>query len=317
MTVNPIDPGPELPEGHAIDLPGRGTTFVRYANGPAGAPTLFMLHGWTVSADLTFFPVWESLTRHFNVITLDHRGHGRGIRSKTPFKLRDCADDVAAVCEQIGVTSIIALGYSMGGPIAQLLWKRHRRLVSGLVLAATTRNFASSARERRNFYAMGAMGLGARALPNSFLHEVGGKILAKRTGRDYEAWMLAEINRNDWRMILEAGSELGRFDSREWAHEISVPTSVIVTTQDQLVSPLRQAKLAADIKDAKVFEVECAHTGIVVSSDIFVPTLVQACLSVSERINRNHGLQMGAVAHAQAHSPGKGLGPDFANANVV
>ncbi len=309
MTVKTIDPGPELPEGHAIELPGRGTTFVRFAHGPAGAPTIFMLHGWTVSADLTFFPVWESLTKHFNVITIDHRGHGRGIRSKTPFKLRDCADDVAAVCEQIGVDSIIALGYSMGGPIAQLLWKRHRRLVSGLVLAATTRNFASSARERRNFYAMGAMGLGARALPNSFLHEVGGKILAKRTGRDYEAWALEQINRNDWRMILEAGSELGRFDSREWAHEINVPTSVIITTQDQLVSPLRQAKLAADIKNSKVFEVACAHSGIVISSDIFVPQLVEACLSVAKRVDAERRL------HGQI--PGPLAGPAKALASVV
>lgn len=288
MTIKPIDAGPDLPAGHALDLPGRGTTFVRFSAGPAGAPTIFMLHGWTVSADITFFPVWESLTQHFNVVSIDHRGHGRGIRNKMPFKLVDCADDVAAVCAQSGIDSIIPFGYSMGGPIAQLLWKRHRSLVSGLVLAATTRIFASSARERRNFQVMGAMGLGARALPTSLLHEIGGKILAKRTGRNYEEWALAQINRNDWRMILEAGYELGRFDSREWAHTIDVPTSVIITTQDQLVSPLRQANLAGDIPNAQVFEVHSAHSGIVTSSEIFVPTLLEACLSVRDRIGSQH-----------------------------
>ena len=33
---------------------------------------------------------------------------------------------------------VIAVGYSMGGPVAQLLWRRHRDLVDGLVLCATT-----------------------------------------------------------------------------------------------------------------------------------------------------------------------------------
>ena len=35
----------------------------------------------------------------------------------------------------------IAVGYSMGGPVAQLLWKRHREQVDGLVLCATSDRF--------------------------------------------------------------------------------------------------------------------------------------------------------------------------------
>ena len=37
----------------------------------------------------------------------------------------------------LGITNVIAVGYSMGGPIAVLLWQRHRILVQGLVLCAT------------------------------------------------------------------------------------------------------------------------------------------------------------------------------------
>src|SRR5690349_23831945 len=47
-------------------------------------------------------------------------------------RLADCADDAAALLETLGTGPVIAVGYSLGGPVAQLLWKRHPDLVSGL-----------------------------------------------------------------------------------------------------------------------------------------------------------------------------------------
>jgi 3-oxoadipate enol-lactonase len=46
--------------------------------GPVGAPTLILLHGWTATADLNFFMCYRALSEHFRVIAIDHRGHGRG-----------------------------------------------------------------------------------------------------------------------------------------------------------------------------------------------------------------------------------------------
>ena len=53
------------------------------------------------------------------------------------FRLEDCADDVVALADELGVRSFIPVGYSMGGPIAQLVWKRHPSRVEGMVLCAT------------------------------------------------------------------------------------------------------------------------------------------------------------------------------------
>src|SRR5262245_45967366 len=109
---------PLLPPGREVDIPERGTAFVREAPGPPGAPTVVLLHGWTATADLNWFRAYQPLARSFHVVALDHRGHGRGIRSSTPFKLEACADDAAALCELLGVRRVIPVGYSMGGPIA-------------------------------------------------------------------------------------------------------------------------------------------------------------------------------------------------------
>ena len=116
---------PWLPPGRWVELPGRGTTFVRDLPGPPGAPTVVLLHGLLATADLNWSGCYAALGEHFRVIALDHRGHGRGIRSHGRFRLEDCADDAVALADVLGLHTFIAVGYSMGGPIAQLLWHRH------------------------------------------------------------------------------------------------------------------------------------------------------------------------------------------------
>ena len=91
------DPAVALPPGRDVELPGRGTTFVRELAGPPGAPTLMLVHGLTASADLNWGPSYAALARQFRVVALDLRGHGRGVPASMPFRLETCADDVAAL----------------------------------------------------------------------------------------------------------------------------------------------------------------------------------------------------------------------------
>src|SRR4051794_35151997 len=57
-----------LPEGHAVELPGRGTTWVHHAPGPEGAPTLILLHGWTATGGLNWFACFDELSTRFDVV---------------------------------------------------------------------------------------------------------------------------------------------------------------------------------------------------------------------------------------------------------
>src|SRR5215475_12313188 len=117
----PATTGPPLPLGRRIVLRKRGTTFIREVEGPPGAPTLLLLHGWLASAGLNWYQAFDRLGERFNVVAMDMRGHGRGIRSGRPVRLADCADDAAAVVDELGTGPVIAVGYSLGGPVAQLL----------------------------------------------------------------------------------------------------------------------------------------------------------------------------------------------------
>src|SRR5260370_16655211 len=54
----------EMPAGRRLDLPGRGTIFVREAAGPVGAPTVLLVHGLLATAGLNLsLPIPELSTR--------------------------------------------------------------------------------------------------------------------------------------------------------------------------------------------------------------------------------------------------------------
>ena len=255
--------------------------------GPVGAPTVVLLHGWTATADWNWYMCFEELGKHFRVIAIDHRGHGRGIRSLQPFRLSACADDVAALMDQLGVETFIPVGYSLGGTIAQLMWKRHDQRVRGLVLAATSGYWATSRQERFMFSLLTGIGGLARVVPSAIQQALSERLYLSRKTMTWEPWAALQIANHDWRSILEAGSALGRFDSRKWLPNVDVPTSVVITTQDQVVSPRRQQTLADLIPGAHVFEISGNHDAAFARAEEFAPLLVNACLTVHrDALNR-------------------------------
>src|SRR5687768_8020300 len=116
-----LPPSPELPTGWTVELPGRGTTFAAEIPGPEGAPTLLLLHGLACTGYLNWFPALSSFAGKYRVVMMDLRGHGRGIPTGRFFRLKDCADDAVALADALGIERFIPVGYSMGGPVAQLV----------------------------------------------------------------------------------------------------------------------------------------------------------------------------------------------------
>ena len=273
----------ELPEGRNVKLAGRGTTFVREA-GPADAPTLLLLHGWTANADLNWRESYPTLSKRFHIVAPDQRGHSRGIRDTHAFRLEDCADDAAALIDAMGLEHVVAVGYSMGGPVAQLLWRRHPRVVDALVLCATSRTFNGTRRERAMFGLLSGASATARHMNEAQRAALAMRVMARRH-LDTPTWSCAlkTIASHDWMAIIEAGKALGRFDSRPWASSIDVPTSVVVTTRDRVVPPARQLEMAAAIQGATVHPVSGDHAVCLAHAEEFVPQLLEAVTSVVDR----------------------------------
>jgi 3-oxoadipate enol-lactonase len=285
---------PPLPPGRFVALPARGRTFVRECPGPLGAPTVLLIHGLAATADINWFGVFAPLKQHFRVVALDLRGHGRGMDPGLWFRLEDCADDIAALAEVLAIERLIAVGYSMGGLVGQLLWRRHRPLVGGLVLCSTARNFRGSLTERvtsvvlPSFEAVVRMtpafyGMSANLMGDNLFGHIGDESLRR--------WARSEFARAGLPSIISGARAAAGFTSHDWIGQVDVPTAVLITTQDQVVPPSRQHKLARAIPAAMTFEIDADHGVCLQEPDRFAPVLVEACRAV-------------ATAMADRHHPG-------------
>jgi pimeloyl-ACP methyl ester carboxylesterase len=270
---------PNLPPRRTVEL-SAGSVLLRELPGPPGAPAVVLLHGWTATADLNFYTCYDALGEHFRVLAFDHRGHGSGMRTRRRFRLEDCADDVAELLDAVGAGPAIAVGYSMGGAVAQLLWRRHPESVRGLVLAATAAQFKARYNDRLSFLGLKGLARLARLTPAQARVWLSHQLYLDRKTADWAPWAVDEAALHDWRMVLEAGGAIGGFRSEPWLGEIDVPTAVIVTMQDEVVPLRRQIQLFEAIPGARALRIDAAHDAVVARPDRAVPVVVEACRAV-------------------------------------
>lgn len=275
-----------IPDGGLRDLPGRGTTFVTDTPGPSTkAPPIILLHALGTTGRLTWFPTIGVLSERFRVITLDQRWHGQGIRSRE-FSLADCADDVAALLDVLGLESAIIGGYSMGSIIAQRVWRQHPERVEGLVLGATTDRFQRLPYERFFFAGMGSTMLALRGVSHSRTAARAARAAARSADlatTDNRAWALREFRSTSPWAVGQALAALGRHHSRPWLGRIDVPTAVVVTMRDRVIPTSRQLSLARAIPGATVHPVDDGHAACVLGAEKFVPAFVEAAATVRAR----------------------------------
>ncbi len=272
----------DSPVRHDVRVGQHGTTTIHDIPGPPGAPTVMLLHGLGATGLLNWGPSMRALSGSFRVVSLDHRGHGSGLRTRR-FRLEECADDAADVAEARGLGRFIAVGYSMGGPIASLTWRRHRSQVSGLVLCATARHFMARPIARLARIGLPGAALLARLSPSAAHERMLQRMLARIEHPEMRERVHREFAGHDPASVIQATHALSGFSSHDWIGSVDVPTSVVVTTRDELVPVERQRKLAASIPGAEVFEVDADHAACVARADLFVPALVRACESVAKR----------------------------------
>ena len=116
-----------------------GITVPWVASGdPAGVPVV-LLHAWAESRR-AFDRLRAALPPSVYASALDLRGHGDAERPAGGYSLRECADDVIAFLDAVGLTRAVLVGSSSGGYLAQQVAADHPARVTGLVLVGAPRS---------------------------------------------------------------------------------------------------------------------------------------------------------------------------------
>jgi pimeloyl-ACP methyl ester carboxylesterase len=103
-----------------------------YEEQGSGSPPMVLVHGW--ACDHTYFaPQAEHFSPRHRVVSVDLRGHGESDKPEQDYTMAGFADDLAYVCEQLGVDRPVVVGHSMGGVIAFEMAARHPDLVGAVV----------------------------------------------------------------------------------------------------------------------------------------------------------------------------------------
>jgi 3-oxoadipate enol-lactonase len=158
------------------------------------------------------------------------------------------------------------------------------------VLCATAPFFNETAHDHALFSMLDRLASMAthRSLRGAVRTVLQGLAAAKARTRVPGAWALGQLARHDWLAVLEAGRELGRFDSRSWLGSVDVPTAVVATLEDEVVPIERQMAMVTTLEGASVHPIDAGHAACY-RPDVFVPALIAACRSVADRCERPAG----------------------------
>ena len=218
---------------------------------------MLLAHGATGSVERNFGPLIEPLARRYTIVGADFPGSGETPRSTGPLSLDDLADQLVGAAVRAGVESFAILGYSMGTAVAVRAATRHPDRVSALVLTAglarmnprtrlvidTMRTLIESGDRRTLAACLAMVASGARWLETLSAAELDARI-ASTTPGDGDLDQLALLD------TIDVRADLGR---------ISVPTLVIATTEDHLVTPSHSHELAAGIPHARLQSLDSGH----------------------------------------------------------
>lgn len=110
-------------------------------------PVLLLLHGFTgAGSDWAHVFDLDALSQRYRLLIPDLRGHGRSDNPSEDFTIRQCAVDVLALLDSLGLETCHAVGMSLGGNTLLHAATRAPGRVGRMVLVSSTPYYPAQAR---------------------------------------------------------------------------------------------------------------------------------------------------------------------------
>lgn len=196
-------------------------------------------------------PVVSILSKDFEAIAYDYRGHGRSEKAGGSYSIQLLAQDLRDLLGQLGLRRVHIVGLAVGAMIAQQVAVDYRELVSALVLAdaRSELDFAGVQYNERRAESVerGGMRLAAdvtieRAFAPGFAEK------SPETLRSFRGEFLA----NDPHGYASVSRALSSFHLTNRLPEIECPTLLLTGELDRLCPPSEAETMQARIPGAKL-----------------------------------------------------------------
>ncbi|MBF6333800.1 alpha/beta fold hydrolase [Nocardia transvalensis] len=247
-----------------------GTRLRVHAYGPADGDVIVLVHGWTCCLEY-WNPQINAFSGEYRVIAYDQRGHGEselGISPVTPDLLADDLSAVLAATLRPGQRAVL-VGHSLGGMTVQAWAGRYPKEVTQRAAAVVLTNSAPHGLIAETTvvplfnrglvalpYLLGKLGLGAPIVfppigPVKWVFRR--QILSLAATGDITDFALAIVRSCPARVRAKFGILLADLDLGRSAVNLTVPTTLIAGSKDDMTPVVHSRRIAEMLREAGSF----------------------------------------------------------------
>ncbi|MBQ9010404.1 MAG: alpha/beta hydrolase [Clostridia bacterium] len=262
-------------ENGTLNLPGMTMDYIRFGRGktplvmiPGVGDGLRTVKGMAIP----FAFLYRSLARDFTVYVFSRE------RQLSPkMSTREMAEHLNTALEALGLSSVMAVGVSQGGMIAQWLAIDHPERIERLVLVVTLSRPNETVRQVIARW----IGMAERGDFRGIMQDTAERSYSEKRLRQMRRWyMLAGLfgkSSSMERFLIQAESCLTH-DAYECLDRILCPTLVIGGEEDQIVTGQASVEMAGRIPGAQLVMVEKLGHGLYEEAPDFLQRVQRFCL---------------------------------------
>jgi pimeloyl-ACP methyl ester carboxylesterase len=201
-----------------------------YEEAPGDEPPILLVHGWC--CDHTYFaPQLEHFaSRGHRVVAVDLRGHGRSDKPQHGYTMQHFADDLAWICQRIGVEKPGVVGHSMGGIVAFDLAARYPDMTSAVVMLDAAVVLPSAARAAIPGLLEDLRGPGYREALRNY---VANSLFIPTDDQERKKRILQSMSSTPQHVIVSAFEGLRDYDPTEATGGLAIPAVYIAADELQ------------------------------------------------------------------------------------
>ena len=241
--------------------------------------TLVLIHGLGANAQ-----TWKNqvpvLSRHYQVLTWDVRGHGQSDKPAGDYSVKLFASDLTALISALGIGSIFVLGHSMGGVIALRFALDFPDLCNAIIISSSSAEVNPQATTRWQNIAATILERGIEAIPSDPTR-LFSKGFVERNPEIVAEFMTRRLV-NDPSCYARSALAVSKYNYNEELSGIGCPTLIMVGDQDVTAPPGGSVRMSRLIQGSKliIFK-DCGHISYVEQPEIFNRVVLDFLAKVS------------------------------------